>query len=162
MTALRHLALLVALGLLAGGCGDSNSDASDASVTGPGTAVPATVSGSADSGPSAPPADASEERFPDVIAVDPQQAEDGTWRFSVTISSPYDTPQRYADAWRVLGPADEELGVRALTHDHANEQPFTRSLSGVEIPVEVTEVRVQGRDLLNGWGGASVVVSLAD
>ena len=35
------------------------------------------------------------------------------------------------DAWRVLDPDGNELGVRILTHDHANEQPFTRSQGGI-------------------------------
>jgi hypothetical protein len=50
--------------------------------------------------------------------------------------------------------------VRVLTHPHANEQPFTRSLDGVEIPQEVDRVVVQGRDLINGWGGVTAEVEL--
>jgi len=99
--------------------------------------------------------------FPDVIAVTADQSDDGTWRFDVTLSSPYDTPDRYADAWRILGPDGTEYGVRELAHDHANEQPFTRSLSGVEIPDEVDSVVVEGRDQVNGWGGEVAHASLA-
>ena len=55
-----------------------------------------------------------------------------------------------------------ERGVRILTHDHANEQPFTRSLSGVRIPAGVRGVRVQGRDQVSGWGGRTVEVDLPD
>ncbi len=88
------------------------------------------------------------------------RADDGTWRFDVTLSSPYDTPERYADAWRILAPDGAELGVRVLAHDHQFEQPFTRSLSGVAIPSDVTTVTVQGRDQRNGWGGATVEVGL--
>lgn len=81
-------------------------------------------------------------------------SDDGSsWRFSVTLSSPYDTPERYADAWRVLGPDDTELGIRVLGHDHANEQPFTRSQSGIVIPDDVAVVYVEGRDQANGWSG---------
>ena len=98
--------------------------------------------------------------FPDVLEVAATQGDDGTWTFDVTISSPYDSPDRYADAWRVLGPGGTELGVRELLHDHAGEQPFTRSLSGIEIDDDVTEVTVQARDQLNGWGGATVVITL--
>ena len=89
--------------------------------------------------------------YPDVIAATAQLDGDGTWTFAATISSPYDTPERYADAWRVLGPDGTVFGVRELAHDHANEQPFTRSLSGVEIPAGVSVVEIQGRDLRNGW-----------
>lgn len=98
--------------------------------------------------------------YPDVVAATASVAADGSWRFDVTLSSPYDTPERYADAWRVLGPDGTELGVRVLAHDHQNEQPFTRSLSGVEIPPEVTKITVQGRDQRNGWGGETVEIAL--
>lgn len=99
--------------------------------------------------------------FPDVVAAEAVRDDDGTWRFDVTLSSPYDQPDRYADAWRVLDVDGVELGVRVLTHDHANEQPFTRSLSGVEIPDDVTEVTIEGRDQRNGWGGTTVTVDLS-
>jgi hypothetical protein len=75
-----------------------------------------------------------------------------------TISSPYDTPDRYAAAFRVLTPDGEELGERELLHDHADEQPFTRSLEGLEIPADVSEVIVEGRDQRHGWGGETVRV----
>ena len=104
--------------------------------------------------------DGAEELFPDVVAAEAAQADDGTWRFDVTLSSPYDTPERYADAWRVLAPDGTELGVRILTHDHQNEQPFTRSLAGVEIPADVSVVTIEGRDQVSGWGGATLEVAL--
>lgn len=96
-----------------------------------------------------------DDRFPDVIEV-VSELDNGLWTFSVTISSPYDSPERYADAWRVLGPDGTEYGFRLLTHDHANEQPFTRSQSGISIPDDVGTVTVQGRDLVNGWGGGTL------
>lgn len=101
-----------------------------------------------------------EDLFPDVIAAEATQDDDGTWTFAVTISSPYDSPDRYADAWRVEGPDGEVYDVRELAHDHASEQPFTRSKSGIEIPAEVTEVTVMGRDQQSGWGGETVTVTL--
>ena len=88
------------------------------------------------------------------------QDDSGSWRFDVTVSSPYDTPQRYADAWRVIDPDGNELGIRVLAHDHANEQPFTRSQTGIEIADDISEVTVQGRDRSNGWGGGELVVAL--
>jgi len=101
-----------------------------------------------------------EDLFPDVIAVDATQDADGTWTFAVTMSSPYDGPDRYADAWRVEGPDGEVFGIRELAHDHASEQPFTRSQSGIEIPDDVVEVTVAGRDQQNGWGGQALIVKL--
>ena len=99
-----------------------------------------------------------EALVPDVLDVQLTQTGDGVYRVSVTLSSPYDTPERYADAWRVLDSDCNVLGIRVLTHDHQFEQPFTRSLTGVEIPDGVTEITVQGRDQITGWGGATIVV----
>lgn len=98
--------------------------------------------------------------FPDVVGVEVRTVADGTYTFDVTISSPYDTPERYADAWRVRSPDGTVFGIRELFHDHANEQPFTRSLTGVEIPPGVETVVVEGRDRANGWGGTTMTVDL--
>jgi N-acetylmuramoyl-L-alanine amidase len=97
--------------------------------------------------------------YPDVLEVGVSGG-DGVYGFDVTLSSPYDTAQRYADAWRVLGEDGVVYGVRELTHDHATEQPFTRSLAGVEIPDSVESVVVEGRDQVYGWGGETVSVTL--
>lgn len=101
-----------------------------------------------------------EELFPDVLAASATFDGDGTWTFSATLSSPYDSADRYADAWRVVGPDGTVYGIRELAHDHANEQPFTRTQTGIEIPDEITTVTVEGRDQVSGWGGATVEVEL--
>jgi hypothetical protein len=85
---------------------------------------------------------------------------DGTYDFAVTVSSPYDSPDRYADAWRVRGEDGTVYGIRELLHEHANEQPFERSLADVLIPDGVTTVIVEGRDLVNGWGGNTITIEL--
>ena len=92
------------------------------------------------------------EKFPEVLAVEAVSVKDNRWRFNVTLSSSYDTPQRYADAWRVLDEKGEELGIRILGHDHASEQPFTRSAT-IQLPADTTVVFVEGRDKANGWSG---------
>ncbi|MBA3417114.1 MAG: hypothetical protein ACR2KO_02265 [Geodermatophilaceae bacterium] len=102
----------------------------------------------------------SDQQFPDVVEVVAGRAEDGTFTFDVTMSSPYDTPERYADGWRILGPDEEVYAEMTLDHDHAAEQPFTRTQTGVEIPDGVTSVVVEGRDLENGYGGGTQTVDL--
>ena len=91
------------------------------------------------------------DKFPEVLAVKASRFNKG-WRFDVTLSSAYDTPQRYADAWRVLDDKGNELGIRILGHDHAGEQPFTRS-TVIELPENISTVFVEGRDQANGWSG---------
>jgi hypothetical protein len=100
-----------------------------------------------------------EQRFPDVVDAEATVSTTG-WKFAVTISSPYDSPDRYADGWRVLGLDGTEYGFRLLTHDHASEQPFTRTLDGVEIPDGVTTVTIEGRDQKFGFGGATFELTL--
>lgn len=92
------------------------------------------------------------DKFPEVLAVHATHVENNRWRFDVTLSSPYDSPKRYADAWRVVDDQDNELGVRILGHDHASEQPFTRSET-IQLPEETSTVFVEGRDQANGWSG---------
>ena len=104
--------------------------------------------------------EATEQQFPDIIGAEITSNADGTFDIAVTVSSPYDTPERYADAWRVLGPDGEELGVRELAHDHQNEQPFTRSLSNVAIPETVEVVTIEGRDQVYGYGGGTLEVEI--
>jgi hypothetical protein len=96
--------------------------------------------------------------FPDVLDAQLTRNSDGSFNIAVTISSPYDTPQRYADGWRVLAPDGTVLGKHTLLHDHANEQPFTRTQQGVIIPSDVLTVTIEGRDLVNGYGGQTLTV----
>ena len=103
-----------------------------------------------------------EELFPDVVAAQVESEPGGTFLVSATVSSPYDSAERYADAWRVMTPDGSVLGVRELAHDHGNEQPFTRSLPGVEIPSGIVEVIVEGRDQLSGWGGDKVSAAVPE
>ena len=83
-----------------------------------------------------------------------------TYRFSVTISHPDTGWDHYADGWRVLDMAGNELGLRVLFHPHVDEQPFTRSLNGVQLPAGTTQVQVQARDLPEGWNEGTTIVDL--
>jgi hypothetical protein len=57
------------------------------------------------------------------------------------------------------GPDGSVYGEHTLGHDHVNEQPFTRTQSGVEIPNEVDQVTVEVRDSKHGYGGTTVTCS---
>ncbi|MEW2912277.1 hypothetical protein [Leisingera sp. JC11] len=84
----------------------------------------------------------------------------GSWSFSVTLSHPDTGWEHYADGWRVLDMEGNELGLRVLAHPHENEQPFTRSLSGVQIPNGTTQVQVQARCIVDGWGEETYILPL--
>lgn len=68
--------------------------------------------------------------------------------------------ERYADAWEVRTMAGDVLGTRVLAHPHVDEQPFTRSLTDVEIPAEVTTVEIAARDSVVGFCGTTVTVTV--
>ncbi len=149
--------------VVAGTAACAGSDATDQRVTSPpdssqvtsGNESDTTADGSVDSTPGG----ADEQLYPDVVDASAQRNGE-TWTFSVTVSSPYDSADRYADGWRILAPDGTELGFRLLTHDHANEQPFTRTLDGVRVPDEIDVVTIEGRDLQNGYGGATFELRL--
>lgn len=85
-----------------------------------------------------------------------------SWRFDVTLSHPDTGWDDYADGWRVLDMSGNVLGTRVLYHPHVTEQPFTRSLSSVAIPAGTTEVQIEARDLIGGWGGEKVTLDLGN
>ncbi len=105
-------------------------------------------------------ADPSAQKHPDVVAAEVRGRAADVFDFDVTVSSPYDSPRRYADAFRVMGKDGHVYGERKLLHDHAGEQPFTRDLYGVRIPSAVRSVVVQARDMKHGYGGKTIEVAL--
>ncbi len=84
----------------------------------------------------------------------------GSWSFSVTLSHGDTGWDDYADGWRVVDETGKVLGYRELLHPHVNEQPFTRSLSGVSIPAGVSRVFVEARTNVTGWDKARYPVDL--
>jgi hypothetical protein len=87
----------------------------------------------------------------DVTIVDARAECPSTCTFSVTLEHADTGWDHFANQWEVIGPGGEVLGTRVLYHPHENEQPFTRSLSGVAIPPEITRVRIRARDSKHGY-----------
>ncbi|MEM9733911.1 MAG: hypothetical protein AAF903_10580 [Pseudomonadota bacterium] len=86
-----------------------------------------------------------------------KQQADGTYNFRVTLSHGDTGWDHYADAWEVVLPDGTVAGTRVLLHPHVEEQPFTRSKTGIVIPEGVSEVTVRGRDSVHGLGKPVVV-----
>ena len=100
-------------------------------------------------------------------AADPAVIEDAqatrsgnSWRFDVTLSHGDTGWDDYADGWRVVAEDGTELGYRELLHPHVNEQPFTRSLSGVAVPDGTKTVYIESRTNTDGWDQTRFPVSL--
>ena len=85
-----------------------------------------------------------------------------SWTFSVTLRHGDTGWDDYADGWRVVKEDGTELGLRVLYHPHVEEQPFTRSLSGVAIPEGLRTVFVEARTNVDGWGSARFKVDLGE
>ena len=82
------------------------------------------------------------------------------YRFDVTIRHADTGWDHYADGWEVISPAGELLGKRVLWHPHVDEQPFTRSLSGVRIPAGIKSVIIRTHDSVHGYNSKTYKVDL--
>jgi len=96
-------------------------------------------------------------RIVDVKVTDNQ----GSFRFDVTLEHADTGWDHYADGWEVMSPAGDILGKRVLAHPHVDEQPFTRSLSGVRIPQGVNTVTIRAHDSVHGYNKEMFEVDLS-
>ena len=83
-----------------------------------------------------------------------------TWRFDVTVRHDDTGWDHYADKWDVLAPGGAVLGTRVLLHPHENEQPFTRSLTGIELSDGIDTVIIRAHDSVDGYGGLEHTLEL--
>lgn len=83
------------------------------------------------------------------------------WRADVTLLHNDTGWNHYADAWRVVDVDGKVLATRKLLHPHEHEQPFTRSLSGIQIPAGIHVVFVEAHDKVHGWSKDRVRVDLS-
>jgi len=118
-------------------------------------------------GGSLPTAKAMQQANADVLFVQAVETGLGVWTFHVTVAHPDTGWKDYANGWDVVLPDGTVLKqrpgdkfTRELYHPHESEQPFTRSQSGLKIPVSVQKVRVRAHDIVDGFGGKEVVVDL--
>jgi len=84
----------------------------------------------------------------------------GTYAVSATIFHKDEGWSHYADKFDVLTPTGKVIATRVLFHPHVDEQPFTRSIANVQVPVGITEVVVRAHDLVHGDGKRTFTVKL--
>jgi len=104
----------------------------------------------------------------DVINVKAVDRGAGGWTFHVTVLHPDTGWDDYCNGWDVVSDQGEVIKksssdefTRLLLHPHEQEQPFTRSQSGLEIPPGVRSVTVRAHDLVHGFGGREVEINLS-
>ena len=98
----------------------------------------------------------------DVVKVTVVQSADRTYRFDVALRHEDTGWDHYADKWEILTLDGTVLGTRKLLHPHVNEQPFTRSLSGVKIPDNIRKVMVRAHDSVHAYGGQVLTVDFPE
>ena len=96
----------------------------------------------------------------DVVKAEVKKLGDGTYRFDVTVSHRDEGWDHYANKWDVLGPDGAVLWTRTLYHPHVDEQPFTRSLSGMKVPEGTSSVTIRAHDSIHEYGGKVVTADL--
>lgn len=96
----------------------------------------------------------------DVLKVEVRHSSEGLYQFDVTVRHNDEGWDHYANKWDVVAPDGSVLATRILHHPHENEQPFTRSLSGVKIPKNINKVSIQAHDSVHGYGGKIITVQV--
>ena len=103
----------------------------------------------------------------DVTNVFAREEQDGLWTFHVSVKHKDVNWYDYSDGWDILLPDGSVIKpdpfgqfTRHIRHPHVEEQPFTRTQKGVEIPEGTERVTVRAHDKLHGWGGQEVEVFL--
>lgn len=96
----------------------------------------------------------------DVVNVQVSKNSETTYTFDVTVSHEDTGWKHFANRWDIIDGKGEILGTRVLHHPHVDEQPFTRSLGGVEIPQNIKTVTIRAHDSVHGYGGHMVHVEL--
>lgn len=96
----------------------------------------------------------------DVLNADITRNQDGTYRFDVTLQHSDEGWKHYANRWEIMSPAGKIIATRTLLHPHVHEQPFTRGLSSVKIPVGIKQVVIRANDLVHGVGGKKLTITL--
>ena len=82
------------------------------------------------------------------------------WCFGVTIRHNDEGWEHFSDGWEVSDVKGNQLAFRKLHHPHVNEQPFTRSLCNVNIPIKTSQVIVRAKCNKHGFGGKPIVVTV--
>ncbi len=96
-----------------------------------------------------------------ILAAELNSRGDNLWLVKVTLKHADTGWEHYADNWRVVDKDGNILGDRVLLHPHVDEQPFTRSLSGVKIPDGISTVYIEAHDKKHGWTPNRLTVDLS-
>lgn len=83
-----------------------------------------------------------------------------TWTFALTVRSDDISATEFGDSWELRTLDGEVLATRVLAHEHINEQPFTRSMSGIVIPDGIKTVIGVAHHNVGGYCGETLEIQL--
>jgi hypothetical protein len=152
------LALVAVFGACSGGATASTTTVQPDS-TGPAT----TESRSVDTTVSTPDVAASDAPVGQLCAsvIDAEATKNGdTWTFALTVRSDDISTTEFGDSWELRTLDGEVIATRVLAHEHMNEQPFTRSMSGIVIPEGITTVIGVAHHSVGGYCGETLEIQL--
>jgi len=86
-----------------------------------------------------------------ILAADFHHNSNHRWTVNVTLKHDDTGWDHYADEWRLVDDKGHVLADRVLFHPHVDEQPFTRGLSNVELPNDISTIYVEAHDKVHGW-----------
>lgn len=84
----------------------------------------------------------------------------GTYTISATVFHKDEGWKHYADKFEVLDRSGQIIATRVLYHPHETEQPFTRTISNVAVPVGLQSVIIRAHDLVHGYGPRTFTLDL--
>jgi hypothetical protein len=82
------------------------------------------------------------------------------FNFKVTVRHADTGWKHYADAFEILDMSGNLLAKRTLYHPHVKEQPFTRSITGVTIPLSIKRVMIRAHCSVHEFGGKVFIVDI--
>lgn len=92
-----------------------------------------------------------------IIKVKANCSEQRVCSFNVTLKHKDTGWDHFANKWEIYTPNNKLIAKRTLHHPHVNEQPFTRSLSGVKIPKGLDKVIIKAHDSVHGYSNDEFV-----
>lgn len=152
------MVLIAVLGACSGGATTTIATAQSGSA-GPTT----TESRSVDTTVSVPDVAASDAPVGQLCAsvIDAEATKNGdTWTFALTVRSDDISTTEFGDSWELRTLEGEVIATRVLAHEHMNEQPFTRSMSGIVIPEGITTVIGVAHHSVGGYCGETLEIEL--
>ncbi len=87
---------------------------------------------------------------PEIVEVTAEVQANSLYAFSVTLKHPDTGWSHYADRWDIVTEDGTVLASRTLYHPHGNNEPFTRSLANVSVPIGTNTVIIQANCNVDG------------